>query len=162
MLVVQHEQLAEFGVADDLAEGGVFGVEAAHEADLDALVAQLFLGLDDLPGGLGVRGERLLAEDRDVLGDRLEQDVLVQEAGGGDQHGVDVAVVEGLLGVGQGDGARDAFDGGLRPGEVDVDDGGNFRAVDAGVEPLDVVCAHTAGADDSYAEGLGHGLVLEF
>ena len=81
----------------------------------------------------------------------------MQEAGRGDQHGVDVAVVEGLLGVGQGDGARDAFDGGLRTGEVDVDDGGDFGAVDAGVEPLDVVCAHTAGADDGDAEGLSHG-----
>ena len=114
------------------------------------------LGLDDLPGGLGIRGERLLAEDRDVLGDRLEQDVLVQEAGGGDQHGVDVAVVEGLLGVGEGDGAGDAFDGGLRTGEVDVDDGGNFGAVDAGAEPLDVVRAHAAGADDGDAEGFSH------
>ena len=86
----------------------------------------------------------------------------MQEAGGGDQHGVDVAVVERLVGVGQGDGARDAFDGGLGAGQVDVDDGGNFSAVDAGVEPLDVVCAHTAGADDGYAEGLGHGSCPSF
>jgi hypothetical protein len=44
----------------------------------------------------------------------------------------------------------------LGAGEVDVDDGGDFGAVDAGVEPLDVVRAHAAGADDSYAKGFSH------
>jgi hypothetical protein len=62
----------------------------------------------------------------------------VQEAGGGDQHGVDVAVVERLFGIGQGHCARDALDGGLRTSKVDVDDGGNFGTVDALVEALDV------------------------
>ncbi len=160
MLVVEHQQLAQFAVADDGAKRGVFGVEAAHEAHLDALVAERGFGLDDLPGAFRVRGQRLFAEDGDVLRQGLVQDVLVQEARGGDEDGVDVAVVQGFLGVGQGHGARNAFDGGLRAGQVNVDDGGNFSAVDALVEALDVVRAHAAGADDGDAEGFSHCSVL--
>jgi hypothetical protein len=44
----------------------------------------------------------------------------------------------------------------LRAGEVDVDDGGNFSAVDAGAEALDVVRTHAACADDGNAESLCH------
>ena len=62
--------------------------------------------------------------------------------------------------LGEGHGAVDAFDGGLRTGEVDVDDGGNFGAVDAGAEPLDVVRAHAACADDGHAEDVSHCSVL--
>ena len=86
----------------------------------------------------------------------------MQEAGGGDQDGVDVAVVERLFGIRQGHCARDAFDGCLGTGQVNVDDGGDFSAVDALAEALDVVRAHAAGADDGDAKGFSHCSFLTF
>ena len=86
----------------------------------------------------------------------------MQEARGRDQDRVHVAVVERLFGIGQGHRARDALDRGLRTGQVDVDDGGDFSAVDALVEALDVVRAHPAGADDGDAKGFSHCSFLTF
>src|SRR4029453_12821318 len=101
-------------------------------------------------------------EDRNVLGEGLQQDVLVQETGGGNQHGVDVTVVERLFGVREGHRTGDAFDGCLGTGKVNVDDSGDFSTVDALAEALDVVRAHAAGADDGDAKGFSHCSFLTF
>jgi hypothetical protein len=47
-------------------------------------------------------------------------------------------------------------DGGLGAVEIDVDDGGHVRAMDAGVQALDMVGAHATRADDGDAQVLSH------
>jgi hypothetical protein len=47
-------------------------------------------------------------------------------------------------------------DRGLRALEIDVDDGGHLGAVDARVQALDVVRAHSTGADDGDAQVFSH------
>ena len=155
---VQHQGIAQLLPTHHLAQARVFRVEAAHEPDLHALVAEALLGFHDLPRRCGIRGQRLLAEDREIEGEGLEQDVFVQEAGGGDQHGVDVVTGECLLGAGQGHCRGDSFDGRLGASQVYVDDGGNLSSGNAAVQTLNVVSAHASRTDDGNAQILRHGI----
>ena len=81
-------------------------VIAAHEADLHQMLAGGHLRVHHgLAVGGGV-GQGLLAEDRLAGLDGGQDGVLVELAGGGDHHGVDVRVVDGLVEVRVGLGAR--------------------------------------------------------
>ena len=130
----------------------VGGVEAAHEADGDQLLAGLLLGLHDLDAVLGGGGQGLLAQH--VLARLDDPDDVggVDLAEGRDDDGVDVGVVDELLGgvVGPGPVGLGAGDGGVM---VDVGDGDDPAARQVVGDAGEVGAAHAAGADESNANG---------
>ncbi len=151
--VVQHQRPAQLPGSEQRLEADVLGVVAAHEADLHPAVAEGLLGLHDAQRGGRVGGERLLAQDGQVVRERGEQRLLVGGPRGGDEHGVDVRRLQGLGRVGVGGAAVDAGRDGLGPFAVEVDDRGDPRPADHPVDPPHVVGAHAAGADDGDSEG---------
>jgi hypothetical protein len=121
-------------------------VVAAHEADLDQPPRLGRLGLQHPQAGVDGRGQRLLAEHGLVPVQAGQGELLVGLAGRGDQHGVHLVVSDQLVAVGIGAGPDPL---GHLPGPIDEDvgDGDHLGVGDAG-QPLHVVPAHLAGADD--------------
>ena len=148
--VVDQEGLAVLAVVENLFHLVVGGVETAHEAHGDELLAGLLLGLHDGDAVLGGGGQWLLAQDVLAGLDGLDDVGGVDLAEGGDEDGVDVRVVDELIGAVVGLGAV-----GLRGRDrglvVDVGHGDDFAARQVIGNAGQVRAAHAAGADESDA-----------
>ena len=150
MAVVDQEGLAVVAVVENLLHLVVGGVEAAHEAHGDELLAGLLLGIHDGDAVLGGGGQGLLAQDVLAGLDGLDDVGGVDLAEGRDEDGVDVPVVDELIGAGVGLGAV-----GLRGRDrglvVDVGNGDDLAAGQDTRDAGQVRAAHAAGADESDA-----------
>ena len=153
---VHQQRRAEAAVLQRGLHGPVAGVVTAHEADLDQPAPGRHLGVHDpLAGGAG-RRERLLAEHRLARGDRRDDLFLVGRAPGRDQHRVDVAVRDQVLGGGVSNRARQARRDLPGARRVDVVDGRDRPAGEHLGDPADVVLADHPHSDDADADAHGY------
>ena len=127
-------------------------VVAAHEPDLDQPPRPGRLGLQHPQAGVDRRGQRLLAQHRLVGGQAGQGELLVGEAGRGDQHGLHPVVGDQLVAVGVGAGP-DLLGHLLGPLDEHVGDGHHLGVRDAAGQPLNVVPAHLAGTDEADPQG---------
>ena len=144
---VQHQRPAELAAVEECLQLGVLVVEPAHEPDLDQPLAEFGLPLDHGERGLHVGGQRLLAEHRLAVLQAGQQLLLVGRPGGGQHHGVDVGIGDGVQRVADRACTRhrcgDLF-GLLGQVVVHHDDAG---VADTAGDPGDVVGAHHADTE---------------
>ncbi len=155
MGAAEHEQLTGLLRVDELAQLPVFGIETTHEPDLDEVAAGGLLGFEDPPRGVRVRGQRLLAQDRETGLEAGQQHGFVEEPGGRDEDPVDHSGLESVFDAGAADGSGGVLQRRGEPGLIGVDDGGDRGPADRRGDAFDVVCAHHSGTDDADAEIFG-------
>ncbi len=124
MRAVEHQELPHFAGRDQPSQPLIFGIEAAHEANLNAFLSKPLLCLHDFPGGSRVRSQWFLAENRQVPLPNLDQHFFVKETGGRDNDCIDIFPVQGLSDIGQATRRRNCFDSLLRTGDIGVDHDG--------------------------------------
>jgi hypothetical protein len=149
---VHDQRLTDLPGRDQRSQLRVLRVEPAHEPDLDQAPTRALgvgvLGPDDGERARGVHGERLLAQHGLAVLDAGQHLVLVELAGGGDDHGVDLRVGDRGQRVGDHAAARHA--GGDRVGLLGegVAHHHHAGAGDPAVQAGDVVGAHHPDAED--------------
>jgi hypothetical protein len=151
---VHEQRSADAAVVKRGLERAVPGVVPAHEAHLDQPPSDCQLGVDDPQAGFLGRGERLLAEHRLACADRREDLFLVRLAPGRDEHRVNVAGRDQVLGGRVDDRAWQAGGHLFRAGRVDVADRGHHAAAQHPGDTAHVVLADHAHAD--HADPHGH------
>ena len=147
---VHHERRTVFAGLDGFLDLQIALVIAAHKAELNEVLAALYLGIDDGEAVLGGRAERFLAEDTFACTDGGEQCVLVCKARSDDEDGVDIGAVDEVVRILELLAVRPC-DGGCHVDQfVDhIGDSRNGCALRTLRETFDMVAAHAAAADDS-------------
>jgi hypothetical protein len=145
---VHDQRCADRTAGDDLFEGPVGLVVAAHEPHLHEPAAESHLGLQDAQAGILGGGERLLAEDW-LPGIDAGQDVLlVRAAPGGHDDGVDPAIMDQLQAGREHPGTLHAFGHAAGAVHVDVGDGHDLGTGQHLGQPADVILPDHADTDD--------------
>ena len=146
-------QFSDVAAADALAQGGMSGVKAAVEADLDGgrVWGEFVEGVAALVGAVEVQVHGFFAEDGEAALGGLEDELAMGWGGGGDEDGADVVAGEGVFGV-LGDGDIVHFgDGAFGGGGVRVVDGAEsevgMRGEVFGVHPPDSPGAEYGNSD---------------
>ncbi len=152
MPAVQEERAPDPARVQQLLQPGVLGVVPPHEPHLYQAPPQPLFGLHDAQRPRRVRGQRLLAQHRQLPLQGVQDRLLVGGSGRGDQHGLDPG--RGYRGRRVGvrrrpvQSASDLLD----PVPVRVGHGHHTGPAHRLPDPADVVGAHLPGADDGDAE----------
>ena len=147
MDAMHHQRVAQATVGDQLPKRDVLGVEAPHEADLNELLAECLFLLHDRVGRGDVGSQRLLTEHRDAPIQARVDLFRVGRARAGQQHRIDVWIVDRGDRVRFGAGADGSRDLGRLVGE-EVVDHGHLGATHPLAQRIHVEGAHHADAEN--------------
>ncbi|SCE57247.1 hypothetical protein GA0115252_167828 [Streptomyces sp. DfronAA-171] len=150
------EGAAELAAVEQLLQGLVLGVVAAHEADAREPSAARGLRLGEPQRTARVGGEGLLAQDGQAALEAAEERRLVRLRRRGDEHRLDPGGVESGQRVRVQGAARQVSPRRPRPVRVRVGDGRDARTAHHPVETSYVVGAHVPGAEHRDSQCLAH------
>ena len=153
---LDQQGLADLAGVDDALHLGIAAVIVTHEAHLHQTLADLLLALDDVLAVSGVLAQGLLTEAPLLLSQSLHDIVMMGGVDGGDDHGLDLGVLDhavAVIAVG-----LDAVLGGgvISGGGHIVGHGHNGSTGDGLNDAAAVILADSAAADNADLQYLFH------
>ena len=158
---MQHERQTVLAGVDSFLQLAVTRIIAAHEANLNQLLAGCHLGLNDALAGISLRSQRLLAENVLAGLDRCHDVLLVERVERGNDYCVDFVGRNHVLALFV---SLDAVLLGNRLAEVDVciRAGNNLAALQGVVDAFNVGTADCAGAYQTDSQFFHDKFLLKF